>query len=91
MRPAEDLRDAVEACLRSLAFRSELGDEIDGRVAVDVVGGGEPLELLALGIERAEQLFGAGQRFVDGSHAASSSRATRARIPFTSRAASSVA
>ena len=25
MRPAEDLRDAVEACLRSLAFTSELG------------------------------------------------------------------
>ena len=69
----------------------ELGDEIDRGVAVDVVGRSEPLELLAPLVQPAEQLLGAGERVVDGGHAASCSRATRASTPLTSRAASSVA
>src|SRR5207344_253906 len=45
----------------------ELGDEVDGGVAVDVVGRSQPLELLAALVQRPEELLRARQRLVHGS------------------------
>ncbi len=43
----------------------ELGNQLDGGIPVDVLGRGEPFELVAALVERPEQLLGASQRLVD--------------------------
>ena len=95
MRPADELRDAVEAYLRSLSFAPELGGleevlryslESGGKrirpvlcLAVTEAGGGAiddalpaaaALELVALRVQRAEELLGTSESLVDRAHGA---------------------
>ena len=117
MRTADELRDAVEAYLGSLALAPELGAleqplryslesggkrvrpllclavaEANGASLEDALPAAAALELVTTRVQLAEQLLRAREGVVDWSaHAASCSRATRARMPLTSRAASSVA